>query len=190
MSVCRTVLAAAILLLAVSCSQQQKPSEPLTAQRESVIETSAVVESVDQKTREVRLRAANGRELAVVAGPEVRNLPQLHVGDVVRLAYYEGVAVRMAEPNAGGPATGTIFASGAPTGGKPAGLAGVTLDMVVEVVSYDATTGIATFKTPDGVMNSVTVDPAMREFAAARRPGDRVAVAITKAVAISIEPGS
>ena len=33
---------------------------------------------------------------------------------------------------------------------------------------------------------SITVSPAMREFAAARRPGDRVAVQFTNAIAASI----
>jgi hypothetical protein len=97
----------------------------------------------------------------------------------------------MAEPDAGGPATGAVVVSRAPEGAKPAGLVGATVDMVVEIVSYDAATGVVTFKTPDGVTESAKVDPAMRAFAAARRPGDRVAVQITKAAAISIvETGS
>ena len=43
-------------------------------------------------------------------------------GDIVRLTYYESVAARMAEPGAGGPATTTVVATGAPEGSKPAGL--------------------------------------------------------------------
>ena len=63
--------------------------------------------------------------------------------------------------------------------------------MVVEFVAYDPTTGVVTFKTPEGATERVEVNPAMREFAAARRPGDRVAVQLTTAVAVSIvETGS
>lgn len=182
----RIVLAAALSLGVVGCTRQQMPSGPQAAQRETAVETSAVVESVDQTTREVRLRAADGRELTVVAGPAVRNLPQLRAGDLARLTYYEGVVARMAEPGAGGPATGAVVVGRAPEGGTPAGVVGATVAVVVEVVSYDAATGVVTLKTPDGAEESVRVDPAMRGFAAARRPGDRVAVEITRAVAISI----
>ena len=35
---------------------------------------TAVVESVDQKSRVVRVRTTDGREITVIAGPEVRNL--------------------------------------------------------------------------------------------------------------------
>ena len=62
--------------------------------------------------------------------------------------------------------------------------------MVVEFVSYDPATGVATYKTADGATNSIVVNPAMREFAAARKPGDKVAVEITRAMAISIVKGS
>jgi len=225
-----------------------------SAQRESVIETSATVESVDQQTREIRLRAPDGRVLAVVAGPEVRNLPELKAGDRVRVTYYESVAARlddpraacaekehaylarldgdpmpasqknaylgaitggfqrcMAEqanawqqiedklplrttqqqtppqPQASGAATKTVVVAPAPEGGMPPGFIGAnTVDMVVEFVSYDTSSGVATVKTPDSAIKSFRVNPAMRDFAAARRPGDRVAIEATNAAAISI----
>ena len=151
-----------------------------------VLQTSAVVEKLDQKTREVRLRTADGSELTVVAGPEVRNLAQVSAGDVVRLTYYESVAVRMAAPGSGGPATAAVVSGRAPEGSKPAGAVGAVVDMVVEFLAYDPATGVVTFKTPDGVTQKVVVNPAMREFAAARRPGERVAVQLKSAVAVSI----
>ena len=58
--------------------------------------------------------------------------------------------------------------------------------MVVEFLAYDPATGVVTFKRPDGVTQNVLVNPAMRGFAAARRPGDRVALQLTNAVAASI----
>ena len=126
------------------------------------------------------------RELTVLAGPEVRNLAQVSAGDTVRLTYYESVAARMAEPDAGGPSTTSVVSGRAPEGSKPAGVVGATTDMVVEFLAYDPTTGVVTFQTPDGATRQALVNPAMREFAAARRPGDRVAVQITSAVAVSI----
>lgn len=182
-------MVATLALLGAGCTSEHgaQPAPPVqSAQRESVLETTATVLSVDQATREVRLRSARGEELTVVAGAEVRNLPQLEAGDVVRLTYYEAVAARMAEPGAGGPATATVVAGRAPEGSKPAGMVGATVDMVVEFLGYNDHTGVVTFKTPEGVTERVEVSPAMREFAAARHPGDRVAVQITSAVAVSI----
>jgi hypothetical protein len=157
-----------------------------SAQRETVLETNAVVEKVDQATREVQLRASDGELVTVVAGPAVRNLPQLAAGDQVRVTYYESVAARMAEPGAGGPTSAVGVAARAPQGQKPAGLVGATLNMVVTMVSYDPASALATFTTPEGVTESVTVHPEMRAFAAARRPGDRVEIELTRAVAMSI----
>ncbi len=171
----------------LGCSHQETPpAAPQSAQRELLLDTRAFVEKVDQNTREVRLRTTDGEQLTVLAGPEVRNLAQVSAGDTVRLTYYESVAARMAEPDAGGPATTSAVASGAPEGSKPAGVFGATTDMVVEFLAYDPATGIVTFKTPDGMTQKLVVNPAMREFAAARRPGDRVALQVTNAVAASI----
>ena len=175
------------LLLSLGCSQQEEaPAAPLSAQRETMLNTGAVVEHVDQSTRVVRLRTMDGKELTVLAGPEVRNLAQVSAGDTVRLSYYESVTARMAEPDAGGPATTSVVTSRAPEGSTPGGLVRATTDVVVEFLAYDPATGVVTFKTPEGVTQTVEVNPAMREFAAARRPGERVAVQITNAVAASI----
>ena len=151
-----------------------------------MLNTSAVVEQVDQTTRVLRVRMTDGTELDVVAGPQVRNLAQVSAGDTVRLTYYESVSARMAEPDAGGPATTSVVTSRAPEGSTPGGLVRATTDVVVEFLAYDPATGIVTFKKPDGVTQTVEVDPAMRGFAAARRPGERVALQITNAVAVSI----
>ena len=183
----RNIMPLAGLLLSLGCADQEAPpAAPQSAQREMLLDTRAVVEKVDQNTREVRLRTMDGKELTVLAGPEVRNLAQVDAGDTVRLTYYESVAARMAEPGAGGPATTSAIAARAPEGSKPAGLVGATTDMVVEFLAYDPATGVATLKTPEGRTVQVMVNPAMRGFAAARQPGDRVAVQLTNAVAASI----
>ena len=183
----RQIMPLAALLLSLGCTNHDAPpAAPQSAQRELMFDTRAVVESVDQTTREVRLQTMDGKNLTVVAGPEVRNLAQVSAGDTVRLTYYESVAARMAEPGAGGPAKTSLVSGRAPEGSKPAGLVGSTTDMVVELLAYDPATGVATLKMPDGKIKDVMVNPAMQEFAAARQPGDRIAVQLTNAVAASI----
>jgi Cu/Ag efflux protein CusF len=81
------LLIACVLAAALPAASALAAAADQSAQRESVIETSATVESVDQQTREVLLRAPDGRTLAVMAGPEVRNLSELKAGDTVQVTY-------------------------------------------------------------------------------------------------------
>jgi hypothetical protein len=158
-----------------------------SAMRETTISSTAVVESVDQTTRQVVLKTESGETVEVVAGPEVRNLPQLEVGDRVRFDYYESVAVEMAEPTDPGTPLGAIVTDRAPEGAKPGGVVAVVNSIVVEAVSYDPATAVAVVRLADGTTRSIDVHPDMQAFAASRKPGDRVVVTITEAIAISIE---
>jgi len=160
---------------------------PQSAQRETAITRTARVQTVDLDTRQVLLRMDDDAMLSLVAGPEVRNLPQLEPGDVVRFEYYEAVAVTMVEPGTTGNATGAVVATRAPEGAKPGAGLGATANMVVEFISYDPTTHVATFRAPDGVVETATVKPELQAFAAARKAGDRIDLTITRAVAVSID---
>ena len=175
-----------LLIYAGSTNSETPSTAPQSAQREAMVNTRAVIEYVDQGTRVVRVRMMDGTELNVVAGPQVRNLAQISAGDIVRVSYYESVIAQMAAPDAGEPTTTSVVTTRAPEGTTPGGLVRTTTDMVVEFIAYDPATGIVTFKTPEGATQTVEVDPAMRDFAAARRPGDRVAMQVTNALAVSI----
>ena len=145
---------------------------PTTAQREDVVERTAVVEAIDPDTR------------------EVRNFDRIEVGDTVNAIFYESVAARMAEPDEGGPTTGMLVTERAAVGERPAGATGLQIDTVVEVIAYDPARGLATFRMPEGDVHSLVVSPEMRDFAAARQPGDRVALTFTEAFAIALEPAT
>jgi len=163
---------------------------PETAEREDIITRTAVVKSVDMKTREVVMRTDDDRIVSVVAGPEVRNLAQLDPGDRIWVDYHEAVAVRMADPADPGDAVGVVVTDRAAEGDAPGAAAGAIISLVVELISYDPDTSIATFSTPDGVVKSVKVKPEMRAFAAARKPGDRIEVTMSTAVAVTIQEKS
>jgi hypothetical protein len=179
---------AAVVLVATSlfaCSQEAEA--PAAAQRESLVTRTAVVQSVDQESRQVLLEAENGRMLSITAAPEVRNLAQLEPGDVVRLDYYEAVSVEMADPSDQSAPEAVMVTERAPEGAKPGAAGAASVRMVVEFVSYDPVSNIATFVAPDGVVETVTVQPEMREFAAGLESGDRVDLTMTEAVAVSIQ---
>ena len=65
----------------------------------SLIMLSATVTAVNQETREVTLKGADGKELAITVGEEVKNLPQVAVGDQVEVAYTSRSTLRSSVQN-------------------------------------------------------------------------------------------
>ena len=173
-------------LALAGCALDTAPA-PQSAEREKLVTARALVETVDVEGRQVLLRGESGRMFTIDAGPEVRNLAQLESGDVVKLEYFEAVAVKMADPSKPGDPTSVAVVERAPEGAKPGAAAGKVVNLVVDFISYDPVTSIATFSLPDGTVETVVVKPEMREFAAARKSGDRIDLTITRAVALSIE---
>ena len=114
---------AAMLSACAAPAQPPPRPEPTAVAREA--QFVAVVELVNQRTREVVLRGPEGNRVTVTAGPEVRNLAQVRRGDRVVVTYGEALAVEMAPPGDGGPpvevAAGTARAR---PGQRPAGAVG------------------------------------------------------------------
>ncbi|MHA1527766.1 MAG: hypothetical protein ACTSVG_02005 [Alphaproteobacteria bacterium] len=175
-----SLAACAIVATLAACAT---PPEP--ASRMRTLETSAVVESIDMETRHILLKTEDGRKITIVAGPEVRNFAQLEPGDRVKAAYYESVAVRMAADDASGTNSSAAVVR-APEGAKPAGAVGTSVSTIVTLISYDQDTSVVTFTTPDGLPHSLVVKPEMRDFAKALKPGDRVEIVYTEALAIGV----
>lgn len=163
-------------------------SETDQAERANVVLREAIVETVDLETRQVLLEAPDGRTFTIVAGPEVRNLEQLKPNDKVELAYYEAVALKMAAEGDPGGGVSITAAERAEVGEKPGLLAESATNMVIEFLSYDPDSTIATFIGPDEIVHSIKVHPKMQAFAKARKTGDLIEVAVEQALAISVKP--
>jgi hypothetical protein len=192
------MLAAAVLACGaaiLSACAGSAPPPPATQPPEAatiVQETQlvAVVESVNQRTREVVLRGPEGDRVAVTAGPEVRNLAQVRRGDRVVVTYGEALDVAMAPPGAGGPRL-EVAEGGARArpGQRPAGAAGREVRARVRIEAVDRGTGRVAFVGPRGVRRVVTPrEPEMVDFARRLRPGDEVDVTYIEAVAVRVEP--
>jgi hypothetical protein len=181
-------LMAALLLMACS-GMGVGPRQGGT--QATLITSSATVEAVDQTTRQVQLRDnADGTSFVVTAGPEVRNLEQVKAGDQVNVDFYQAVTASMADPSDTGEPVTAVVAGRAPEGAMPGALAATSQSMVVTVVNYDDSTGIATLRTPDGRTRTAAVPPNLRTFARSRGPGSRVLVTMTDAVAVSVTPAA
>ena len=102
-----------------------KKAEPPSWKTSSLVEKTATVEAVDQSTRMVTLKGPEGNSVTFKASAEVRNLAQVKVGDLVKLAYYESLAVRVLKKDEAFPAAGESAAMArAKPGEKPAGVVG------------------------------------------------------------------
>lgn len=188
-------LAAGVAMIAACTTPAPPPSatqspEPVRIMEEA--ESVAVVESVNQRTREVVLRGQDGDRVAVTAGPEVRNLAQLRRGDRVVVTYGEALAVEMAPPGASGPplevAGGAVRAR---PGQRPGGAAGRQVRARVRIEAVDRGTGRVAFVGSRGVRRVVTPrEPEMVDFVRRLRPGDEVDVTYTEAAAVRVEPAN
>lgn len=175
-------LAAAALFMASGCAMQ----DDSFAQRSETVNLTGTVESVDLENRLFRVR--DGRTAVTFrAGPQVRNLAQLEPGDRITMEYFESVAVGLADPADPGTAVGELVVGRAAPGERPGGGAAGSFSGVVEFVGYDPATNVASIRLGDGTLEQVVVAPEMRAFAAARAPGDRIVVAIDRAIAVFVE---
>ena len=59
---------------------------------------TATVEAIDLEKRLVTLKGPKGEKRTIKVGQEARNLPQLKVGDLVTVKYYESMAVEVIKP--------------------------------------------------------------------------------------------
>jgi hypothetical protein len=173
-------------LLAFLAACQPAPPAPAAAQRTKQL--VATVESVDMTTRQVILRAADGTKETIVAGPEVRNLPQVRAGDTVTITYREAVAVQMAQPGSAAPNTAVVSADRAAPGQMPSAAISGTAMGRVTIVSAAPDGSSVTFTGQNGVTHTAEVrDPKMQAFVQQLRPGNQVDVSYASEVAVRVD---
>ena len=167
------------------CATQ--PAEPPSGiVRENTVSSTATVQKIDLETREVTLSGADGKPFTIKCGPEVRNLPQLKVGDQVTATYYESVAYEVHKPGtveAG--ARAAVGAARAEPGEKPGAVAANVVQITATIEAIDKSVPSVTLRRADGSLIPVKVRrPERLEGVAV---GDMVEITFTEAMAISVE---
>lgn len=164
-------------------SEAQRPSN-LDVERTSVQTTVATVESVDLKTRMVKLRSLEGRPFTIHVGKEAVNLPQVKAGDRVEITYTESLEVRMAEPGEIMEESSTIIGRAVP-GAKPGGFGITETNITAEILDLDKSNETATLKMADGTVATVKVqNPANLDKV---KVGDTIAITYLEAVEITVK---
>jgi hypothetical protein len=172
---------AGCLCLSIAACQSGAPKGAMVV---SQVDVTAEVTKINYKTREVTLKATDGREASFIADAAVKNLDQVKKGDVVAATYTEALAYEVVKQS-GKPGVESIgAAAGAAPGTKPAGVIGQNTTVTVAITAIDAKAPSVTFKGPDG--DKKTVKVASADKLQGVSVGDTVAISYTEAVAFSV----
>ena len=125
-------------------------SEPGKASVVTVAEATATVVEINNSTRVVKLKSANGRMLDVVCGDEVKNFAQIHVGDNVKVSYKEALTLELKKTRAPLKASASVSTAGAAPGSQPAATTGVEITVLADVVAVDPVKSTISLKGPAG----------------------------------------
>jgi Cu/Ag efflux protein CusF len=148
----------------------------------------ATVVAIDLATRHVTLRWPEGGTDTIVVGEEVRNLPQVRVGDRVVIEYYQGLALAL-EPSASGIRKRTDMVTGerAAPGQKPAGVVTRTVEVDATVQAVDRQARTVTLRGPKRtVILKVAADVDLNKV----KVGDGVHAIYQEALAVSVAPAA
>ena len=146
---------------------------------------SATVTAIDQGTRKVTLREADGTLLTFVAGPEVRNLAQVKVGDVVTLSHTVALVLELKKATGG--IRERVESEGglrAAPGQKPGAIMAREVRVVADVTKIDTKNKTVTLRGPNRSMKLRVDDPKQL---AGIKLGDQVEATFIDAVAVSVD---
>ena len=154
-----------------------------------VTEEQATVTAIDQKTRMVTLKGPEGKEATIHVDKRARNLSQVKVGDIVKVAYVQQVAWQVQKPGGAGQSgavqTEQAVARSEP-GQMPAAAVGQRVSFTATIEAIDTAQGTVTLKGPQG--NSQTIKARNPANLKKVNVGDLVDIAYTSAVAIKVDP--
>jgi Cu/Ag efflux protein CusF len=165
-----------------STTKSGKPS----VTKSMLIQATATVQAIDLKKRKVTLKGENGEVFDVTVGKEVKNLPQVKVGDLVKVKYYESIGVEvMKAGEAPKGASSMAVGARAKPGQMPSGLIGKQVTVTAKVEAIDKKTQEVTLKGPEG--KTVKVHVKNPNNLKNVQVGDDVVITYTEAMAISVE---
>jgi ribosomal protein S17 len=172
---------------AVLADERKTTGGPPQGEISQAVEMQATVTAIDLKSRMVTLKGPEGNERTIHVDKRARNLPQVKVGDVVKIAYVQHVAWQVKKPGEG--ASGDVTAEAAEVrakpGEKPGGAVGKRVTFTATIEAIDLAKGTVTLKGPQG--NSQTIKARNPANLKKVKVGDAVDITYTEAVAIEVE---
>jgi hypothetical protein len=149
-----------------------------------MVEMTAVVKSVDLKTREVVLTGEGNRETTVVAGPDVQRLDEVKVGDQVRIKYYESLTLKLDQvPGGQASQSEKVGEVRSEPGDMPGGIRTREVTLTAKITAVDAKASTVTLIGPKG--RSVDLEVAADTLKKVK-VGDLVSATYTEALAVEL----
>ena len=157
-----------------------------------MVEETATVTAVDLDNRLVMIEGPEGNTATVYASEEVKNLPQVKVGDKVTITYYRAAVAELVKEKSD-VKLGTevdVAESTAPLGAKPAGAFGTQVKRTVEVLFVDPIQKFVRVIAPDIGIRTVTLEhrPDLQHYLDELKKGDIVTITYTEAMAVTVRP--
>jgi hypothetical protein len=167
--------------------EQQAAADGSKGEVSKTIEFQATVAAIDSKTRMVTLRTPDGKEYTFYVDERVRNLPQVKVGDEVRIAYVVALAWKLNKSRKAAPSPEVeSTTTRAEPGAKGAGGVARRISFTASVESIDLANGTVTLKGPEG--NSRAFKARNPDNLKKVKVGDLVDITYTESVAVKLEP--
>ena len=140
------------------------------------------VEALDLTNRVITLRGPQGGTLTMQVDERVKNLPQISVGDLVTVAYYESWVLDLNKP--GEQPSGVVVGTAA-YGEPPAGFVARRSTIQATVTAIDAAKPSVTFQGPKGTAEiSVAKDPRVLSRL---KVGETYNVSYTENLAVAVD---
>lgn len=167
--------------VAVALAQGQNPA-PVVKQNNQ--KATFTITKIDQATREVTLKAANGDEDTFTVGPAVARFNQLKVGDKINATYTESLVFEVRKPGAAAATTGSV-AAGERYKSAVGGAVGAAHTTSVTVKAVNMTEPSITVTTADGhTMTRKIQDKKNLENV---KPGDRIDITYSEALILTAD---
>ena len=180
--VCATGISVFLLFTAALCAAADPPGGTVS----NLLVATATIEKIDMTTREVTLKGEeDAPPVTIIVGPDVRNLDQLRVGDIVTFTVSERVEIFAVPPGTSPSITDTFEDRRTPLGKKPGRSVTSAVQMTVTVEALGPATHTAVMREQSGELRTIRVNDWMNLDGI--KVGDQVVIRHTQAATISVE---
>ena len=146
---------------------------------------SATVVAIDAAARTATLKGGSGKIIDVVVPPEVKNIGDIKVGDLVTVEYAQALSLQLKPAGGIRSSTSETATAPAPAGAVAGGAAAKQVVIMANVTAVNAKAGTVTLRGPKGNSVDLSVpDPGQLKLV---KVGDQVEAVYTEAVAITVE---
>jgi len=185
-----TSLCLATGIVTGSAQEQSDDAQSAVPTREDTVlmTITAEVEAINQTTREVTLKGPRGKTVQFIAGPQVKRLNEVQVGDLVSADYLVSMVYELRAPTEAETANPLVILEDAARASKeeaPGAIGVRRIKAVCTIEGLDRPSMTATLQGPLGNYLIVGIaDPANLPLL---RIGQSVVVTYTEALAVSLQ---